>query len=66
MLIADAGPGTERHTVPAPCAARPHSGLVHLDGICTCFFGGPPPEFEPPRNPAWSTRDVGESVFGSR
>jgi hypothetical protein len=28
-----------------PCAARPGSGLAHLDGPCQCFFGGPAPEF---------------------
>ncbi len=29
---------------PLPCAARPHSGLVHRDGPCRCFVGGPRPE----------------------
>lgn len=29
---------------PLPCAARPHSGLVHRDGPCRCFVGGPAPE----------------------
>jgi hypothetical protein len=29
---------------PLPCAARPHSGLVHRDGPCQCFIGGPAPE----------------------
>lgn len=29
---------------PMPCAARPHSGLVHRDGPCQCFVGGPAPE----------------------
>jgi hypothetical protein len=29
---------------PLPCAARPHSGLVHRDGPCQCFVGGPAPE----------------------
>jgi hypothetical protein len=66
MLIMDAGLGTERHAVPAPCVARPHSGLVHLDGVCTCFFGGPAPEFEPPLNPAESTRDSGGSFSRPR
>jgi len=28
-----------------PCAARPSTGFVHLDGPCRCFAGGPPPEF---------------------
>jgi hypothetical protein len=28
-----------------PCAARPGSPLVHPDGPCECFFGGPPPVF---------------------
>jgi hypothetical protein len=30
---------------PVPCVARPGSPLVHPDGRCECFFGGPPPEF---------------------
>ena len=30
-----------------PCAARPSTGFVHLDGPCHCFIGGPPPEFSP-------------------
>ena len=30
---------------PAPCVARPCSGLVHLDGCCRCFAGGPGPVF---------------------
>lgn len=32
-----------------PCAARPSTGFVHLDGPCQCFFGGPAPEFAPAR-----------------
>lgn len=32
-------PGT-----PQPCVARPHAGLVHREGACRCFVGGPPPE----------------------
>ncbi|MCL3861413.1 hypothetical protein [Actinotalea sp. K2] len=32
-----------------PCAARPSTGFLHLDGACRCFFGGPPPEFAPAR-----------------
>jgi len=35
-----------------PCAARPSTGFVHLDGPCRCFVGGPPPEF-PNRAPSW-------------
>jgi hypothetical protein len=66
MLVADAGSGRERHAVPAPCVARPHSGLVHLDGVCTCFTGGPAPEFERPRNPAESARTFGESFSRPR
>jgi hypothetical protein len=31
---------------PTPCLARPGSRLVHLDGRCECFFGGPAPEFD--------------------
>ena len=30
-----------------PCAARPSTGFLHLDGACRCFVGGPPPEFAP-------------------
>ncbi|WP_298459125.1 hypothetical protein [uncultured Cellulomonas sp.] len=30
-----------------PCAARPAAGLVHLDGPCGCFCGGPPPVYAP-------------------
>lgn len=30
-----------------PCAARPSTGFLHLDGQCRCFFGGPAPEFAP-------------------
>lgn len=29
---------------PMPCVARPHSGLVHRDGPCRCFTGGPAPQ----------------------
>ncbi len=32
---------------PVPCAARPSTGFVHLDGPCRCFSGGPAPEFPP-------------------
>lgn len=34
-----------------PCAARPYASLVHVDGACRCFAGGPPPEY--------ATRPVG-------
>ena len=34
-------------SVAVPCAARPSTGFVHLDGPCHCFIGGPPPEFSP-------------------
>ncbi|HQY33551.1 hypothetical protein [Actinotalea sp.] len=33
--------------VPVPCAARPSTNFVHLDGPCHCFIGGPAPEFAP-------------------
>ncbi len=33
--------------VAVPCAARPSTGFVHLDGPCRCFVGGPAPEFAP-------------------
>jgi hypothetical protein len=32
---------------PVPCAARPSTGFMHLDGPCRCFAGGPAPEFPP-------------------
>jgi hypothetical protein len=32
-----------------PCAARPYASLVHVDGACRCFAGGPPPEYAAPR-----------------
>ncbi|MGW6130157.1 hypothetical protein ACWFNE_09040 [Cellulomonas sp. NPDC055163] len=32
-----------------PCAARPYASLVHTDGACRCFTGGPPPEYAAPR-----------------
>ena len=32
-----------------PCEARPYAGLVHLDGMCGCFTGGPGPEWGPGR-----------------
>jgi hypothetical protein len=34
-----------RPTAPTPCLAHPGSRLVHPDGRCQCFFGGPAPEF---------------------
>ncbi len=39
--------GTVDDVVVVPCAARPSTGFVHLDGPCRCFAGGPPPEFAP-------------------
>jgi hypothetical protein len=38
---------TADEVVVVPCAARPSTGFVHLDGPCRCFAGGPPPEFAP-------------------
>ncbi|KGM08863.1 hypothetical protein [Cellulomonas bogoriensis] len=35
----------EAVAMPVPCAARPSTKFVHLDGPCACFFGGPAPEF---------------------
>lgn len=32
-----------------PCEARPYAGLVHRDGLCGCFSGGPGPEWGPGR-----------------
>ena len=40
----------EAHMIPTgsvPCAARPSTRFVHLDGSCRCFVGGPAPEFPP-------------------
>lgn len=37
--------------VAVPCAARPSTGFVHLDGPCRCFAGGPAPEFAPSARP---------------
>jgi hypothetical protein len=28
---------------PVPCVAHPCAGLVHVDGPCQCFVGGPAP-----------------------
>lgn len=39
--------GSLDDVVVVPCAARPSTGFVHLDGPCRCFAGGPPPEFAP-------------------
>lgn len=36
-------------TRPIPCEARPYAGLVHRDGMCGCFSGGPGPEWGPGR-----------------
>ncbi|HWS57747.1 MAG TPA: hypothetical protein VN257_04350, partial [Actinotalea sp.] len=45
-----AGPQeTTAEHVAVPCAARPSTGFVHLDGPCHCFAGGPAPEFAPLR-----------------
>ena len=40
---------TAADATPIPCAARPSTGFLHLDGPCQCFFGGPAPEFAPAR-----------------
>lgn len=40
-------PQTADDVVVVPCAARPSTGFVHLDGPCRCFAGGPAPEFAP-------------------
>lgn len=32
--------------VPSPCYAKPGTDLVHLDGGCRCFVGGPAPEHQ--------------------
>ncbi len=50
MVMVDDVTRTGERSIPAAalCAARPHSGLMHFDGTCRCFFGGPAPEFAPP------------------
>ena len=35
-----------------PCAARPSTAFVHLDGPCRCFVRGPRPQLAP----AWGLR----------
>lgn len=35
----------EERSKPVPCAARPSTNFVHLNGPCNCFFGGEAPEF---------------------
>ncbi|GEL45257.1 hypothetical protein KQI48_01795 [Cellulomonas hominis] len=40
-------PTTPGDGAPAPCVARPHANLVHQDGACRCFTGGPAPEHAP-------------------
>ncbi len=47
MVPAGIQESTAPRTVTVPCAARPSTGFVHLDGPCHCFVGGPPPEFAP-------------------
>ncbi len=49
MTTAPHGPATPpaepgEPGAPQPCLARPHAGLVHPDGACRCFTGGPAPE----------------------
>ncbi|NMR20386.1 hypothetical protein [Cellulomonas fimi] len=39
---------------PVPCAARPWTDFVHLDGSCACFYGGPAPLFSVPQQRASS------------
>lgn len=34
-----------------PCVASPDRGLVHKDGPCTCFVGGPAPEWPTKADP---------------
>lgn len=37
------------------CVAHPGRNLVHRDGPCRCFFGGPGPEYPPaPQTPPLS------------
>lgn len=31
-------------TAPLACPAHPSTDLVHLDGACRCFYGGPGPQ----------------------
>jgi len=64
-MVDDGAAGSPRIAVPrelsarpvpardrVPCVARPSAGMVHLDGRCECFFGGPAPVFMPPSPPA--------------
>lgn len=45
MTLVLENPGAlDRADRPAPCVARPHANLVHRDGACRCFTGGPAPE----------------------
>lgn len=41
-------------TTALPCVARPHTGLVHRDGPCRCFTGGPAPEHDTDLVAHWS------------
>jgi hypothetical protein len=43
-------PADTAHPAAQPCVAHPHAGLVHRDGPCRCFVGGPAPEHEPERS----------------
>lgn len=45
---------TTLELAPVPCAARPSTGFVHLDGPCRCFVGGPAPEFAPMAVPTFA------------
>ena len=47
LAVVPHGPGALGAPGAVPCAARPSTGFLHLDGPCRCFFGGPAPEFAP-------------------
>lgn len=47
----DGTAATSEHAV-VPCAARPWTTLVHVDGPCRCFVGGPAPVYTLPADVA--------------
>ena len=42
-VVAASGPKAGTWSVPVPCVAHPCAGMVHIDGPCQCFVGGPAP-----------------------
>jgi hypothetical protein len=41
--VAPSSPRAGTWSMPVPCVAHPCAGLVHVDGPCQCFVGGPAP-----------------------